>query len=112
MTRPHRYPEINPLNISSGIEDKKYLIYEITVDSSEDIVIIIVIDALKMNTIPEISERIQQSFLRRCEPCNTTIYHHSDLLLVFLRLVNEIVQLLLHIVHSLSQDSFKFMLKF
>ncbi|GBO40006.1 hypothetical protein AVEN_170211-1 [Araneus ventricosus] len=57
------------------------LVYEVPVDSAEDLIARIVVATDKINTTPGICERVPQSFLRRCELCNDTRVRHSEHLL-------------------------------
>ncbi|GBN79146.1 hypothetical protein AVEN_272646-1 [Araneus ventricosus] len=66
-----RSPELNPLDFFFWVRMKS-LVYEASVDSTEDLVARIAVDADKINTTPGIFERVRQSFLRRCELCNDT----------------------------------------
>ncbi|GBN52916.1 hypothetical protein AVEN_10618-1 [Araneus ventricosus] len=59
----------------------KSLVYEMPVDSAEDLVAKIVVAADKINTPPGIFERVRRSFLRRCELCNDQRGRHFEHLL-------------------------------
>ncbi|GBN42518.1 hypothetical protein AVEN_208829-1 [Araneus ventricosus] len=77
---PSRSPNLNPLNFFL-LGHMKSLMYETPVDSVEDVVARIIVTADKINTPPEIFERVHQSFLRRCELCNDKRGRHFEHLL-------------------------------
>ncbi|GBM61807.1 hypothetical protein AVEN_80449-1 [Araneus ventricosus] len=81
---PPRSSDRNPLDFFLWGHIKS-LVYETPVDSAEDLVAKIVVDADKINSTPGIFERVHQSFLRRCELCNDKRGRHFEhLLWVFL----------------------------
>ncbi|GBL64084.1 hypothetical protein AVEN_155118-1 [Araneus ventricosus] len=59
----------------------KSSVYEIPVDSAEDLAARIVVAVDKINAPPGIFERVSLSFLRRCELCNDTRGRHFEHLL-------------------------------
>ncbi|GBN98902.1 hypothetical protein AVEN_119552-1 [Araneus ventricosus] len=67
---PPHSPDLNTLDFFFW-EHLKSLVYEMPVDSAEDLVARIA--AEKINTTPGILERARQSFLRRCKLCNDTL---------------------------------------
>ncbi|GBN13508.1 hypothetical protein AVEN_256786-1 [Araneus ventricosus] len=77
---PPRSPDLNPLDFSFW-GHMNSLVYEMPVDSAEDLVARIVVAADKINTTPGIFERVRQAFLRRCELCNDTLDRHFEHLL-------------------------------
>ncbi|GBM84505.1 hypothetical protein AVEN_67404-1 [Araneus ventricosus] len=76
---PPRSPNLNPLGLFFWGQMKP-LVYEMPVDSAEELVARIVVASYKINT-PGIFERVRQSFLHRCELCNDTRGRHFEHLL-------------------------------
>ncbi|GBM75445.1 hypothetical protein AVEN_182316-1 [Araneus ventricosus] len=66
---PPRSPDLNPLDFFFW-GHMKSLVYEMPVNSAEDLIERTVVAADKINTKPAIFERARQSFLCRCELCN------------------------------------------
>ena len=77
---PARSPDLNPLDFFLW-GHMKSLIYQLPVDSAEDLVARIIVAADKISATPGIFERVRQLLIRRCELCNTTLGRHFEQLL-------------------------------